>query len=496
MDNKIIHIIGGGTVSYVRNHLALCAPAYGSTARLIAEILGNSNSKMDIKLHLTKMAGGNDLETNEDISKLVEDIVADTRSKIVFFSAAMCDWEGRIVNWASLGTKSESGKYAERLHSRSDKVYDIELEAASKVVHAVRKSRKDMFLVAFKTTCGLTADEQYVAGLHLLKEASANLVLANDVKTRLNMVITPEEAKYHVTTSRQSAIAGLVDMALKRSHLTFTRSTVVAGTSIPWDSKEVPSALRAVVDYCINKNAYKPFRGSTVGHFATKLSDNEFLTSIRKTDFNDLSKVGLVRIKTDGPDSVMAFGAKPSVGGQSQRIVFHDHQDYDCIVHFHCPLKDEPRDNVPVASQREYECGSHQCGKNTSDHLRRFGNLSAVMLDQHGPNIVFNSSIDPQEVIDFIEANFELSRKTGGYVAVPPKFVLEKTKPLNEVTARDVPRGCTADDVAFDPEEQARAEGRLGRRSLIQWTTSKKPRSEITASDIPPGLTADDVAVD
>ena len=38
------------------------------------------------------------------------------------------------------------------------------------------------------------------------------------------------------------------------------------------------------------------------------------------------------------------------------------------------------------------------------------------MLDNHGPNIVFHHSIDPQEVIDFIESNFDLTGKTGGPV--------------------------------------------------------------------------------
>jgi hypothetical protein len=85
-----------------------------------------------------------------------------------------------------------------------------------------------------------------------------------------------------------------------------------------------------------------------------------------------------------------------------------------CIVHFHCPIKEGSE--VPTASQREYECGSHECGQNTSTHLKQFGNLSAVYLDQHGPNIVFNHNIDPREVIDFINANFDLSQKTGGPV--------------------------------------------------------------------------------
>jgi hypothetical protein len=36
MANKIIHIIGGGTVSHIGSHLALCAPAYGNTAHHLA----------------------------------------------------------------------------------------------------------------------------------------------------------------------------------------------------------------------------------------------------------------------------------------------------------------------------------------------------------------------------------------------------------------------------------------------------------------------------
>jgi hypothetical protein len=213
-------------------------------------------------------------------------------------------------------------------------------------------------------------------------------------------------------------LTNLVDMTLLRSHLTFTRSTIVAGEPVKWDSDLIPDSLRTVVNYCISESAYKPFRGSTVGHFAAKLDDTTFLTSIRKSNFNDIEKNGLVKIKTDGPDSVIAYGARPSVGGQSQRIVFTDHPEYNCIVHFHCPIK--PESLVPIVSQREYECGSHQCGNNTSKGLTKFGNLSAVYLDNHGPNIVFNSTIDPKEVIDFIQQNFDLTSKTGGYVELGP----------------------------------------------------------------------------
>jgi hypothetical protein len=130
----------------------------------------------------------------------------------------------------------------------------------------------------------------------------------------------------------------------------------------------------------------------------------------------DIKNVGLVLVETDGPDRVIAYGSKPSVGGQSQRIVFSDHPDFDSIVHFHCPKKENSL--VPTISQKEYECGSHECGKNTSNGLKSFGRLKAVFLDNHGPNVVFNSS-DPgiaEEVKTFIENNFDLSQKTGGLV--------------------------------------------------------------------------------
>jgi hypothetical protein len=410
--NKKIVIFGGGTISHVRNHLALCAPAYGNTALDLKNLASELFPNLDVDLQLTKMAGGCNLETNEDIEKELERVIEDPLTKVVIMSCALCDFRGHID---VRGKNYEfTGKYGNRLSSKSS--YTMELTPADKLISKIRAKRKDIFLVGFKTTCGASEDEQYIAGLNLCKGSSCNLVLANDTKTRLNMVITPEEARYHVTTDRDEALRGLMEMVYYRSHLTFTQSTVVAGEPISWDSPLIPSSLRTIVDYCINQGAYKPFNGVTVGHFACKVDENTFLTSIRKTNFNDLSKVGMVKIVTDGPDTVLAYGAKPSVGGQSQRIIFKDHPNYDCVVHFHCPIK--PNSKVNAVSQREVECGSHECGKNTSNGLRQFGNLSAVFLDNHGPNIVFNRNIDPQEVTDFISENFELSEKTGGYVTL------------------------------------------------------------------------------
>lgn len=415
--NKTIHIFGGGTFSHVRNHLALAMPAFGSTAKRLKELCEARFDKMDIHLHLTKMADSNsNLVTNEDVDAKAKELKEDYNTKIIFFNVGLCDYEGSVIK--PTGHDDDitiSGKYEARLESGKGERL-LRIFPKEKIVKQIRNGRKDIFLIAFKTTCGATEQEQYLAGLKLLKENSCNLVLANDTKTRVNMIITPEEAKYHVTTDREEVLKQLVDIAFYRSHLSFTRATVVDGTPIDWNSDLVYPSLRTIVNHCISSGAYKPFNGATVGHFACKIGEREFLTSIRKSNFNDLPKTGLVKVVTDSQDTVTAYGAKPSVGGQSQRIIFSEHNDYDCIVHFHCPLK--ANSSVPVVSQREYECGSHQCGQNTSNGLKKFGNLSAVMLDNHGPNIVFHHSIDPQEVIDFINENFDLSDKTGGLVTL------------------------------------------------------------------------------
>lgn len=424
MKMKNIAIIGGGTVSHIRNHLSLSAVAYGNTARKLhalcfrqlANQLDPTNDKgYNVNLYLTKMAnsGAGNLETNEDVSNLVDTLVADPGTKIIFFNAAMCDYDGSVMDWNredKCMSSTTSGKYEPRLKTSYGK-QELELTPAPKVISKIRKERKDIFLVAFKTTCGATEDEQFVAGLNLLKKNSCNLVLANDTKTRMNMIITPEQARYSVTTDRDAVLRELVDMAMERSKGTFTRSTIVDGPSIDWNSEEVPNSLREVVNYCRSKGAYKTFNGSSVGHFAVKKSEDTFYTSKRKTDYNKLDEVGLVKVVSSGSESVVAYGARPSVGGQSQRIIFKEHPEMDCIAHFHCKPKDASK--LSVRSQRENECGSMACGKNTSDGLRlEEDGIKCVYLDKHGPNVVFKSSIDPQRVINFIDRNFDLSKST------------------------------------------------------------------------------------
>lgn len=408
------YIIGGGTFSHVRAHMAIAAPAFGETARQIFQLYvdrsyANYQNERTF-LELTKMADHtSSLVTNEDVDALVTNIIADKTAKLVFFNAAMCDFTGQIG-------LEQSGKYATRLKT-NEGLATMVLTPAPKLIKRIREHRKDIFVVAFKTTCGASQDEQYRVGLNLLKANSVNLVLANDLETRTNMIIVPEEARYCVTKDRQQALSTLVAMADARSRLHFTRSTVVEGDSVDWNGPEIPNALRKVVNHCVRQGAYKPFRGATAGHFAYKVDDHTFITSKRKTDFNQLDTVGMVRVFSKDKDSVIAVGAKPSVGGQSQRIIFSEHEGVDCIVHFHSPMR--PGAKISVRPQQWVECGSHECGQNTSDGLQWTSEegIKAVYLDEHGPNIVFNQSIDPDRVIAFIDRNFDLSAKTGGLVA-------------------------------------------------------------------------------
>ncbi len=230
MSMKTHYIIGGGTLFHVRPHFALCAPAYGKVAVQVQEELAKwflADEK--IQLHLTKMAYGFDnplpskLETNADVAKLVDEIVADPNTGIVFMCAALCDFEGQVVNKVfddGSMLETPSGKDQPRLKTGDGETF-MRLTPAPKIISRIRKERKDIFLVGFKTTTGATPTEQYEAGLNLLKKNSCNLVLANDVHTKLNMVVAPELARYYETTDREVAVQGLVQMAVKRSRLHF-----------------------------------------------------------------------------------------------------------------------------------------------------------------------------------------------------------------------------------------------------------------------------------
>ena len=426
-----IYIISGGTTMPIAPHFSICSEAYGTIGSQLDDRKDRGDFKdKDVYFIETKMARGRhglplhignrlkalgwdkdrEIKTNDDVSDLVDLLVKNRRTRCIVMAAALCDFKPEALLTKN-SLVEDFGSHMPRLHGQSN--IQVSMGSTEKIINKIRKTRKDIFLVSFKASSNLSDRELYIQALHNLKSSSSNLVFANDISTETNMIVTPEE--YFYKYKRKCAIAKLAKMIDSRTACTFTRSTVVDGKTVDWSSDKVPSSLRQVVNHCIDKKAYKPFRNATVGHFAFDGDDGFIYTSIRKSNFNEIDKVGLVRVEAVGNDKVIAYGAKPSVGGQSQRIIFKEHKDVNCIVHFHCPMKENSK--VPVASQWQNECGSHECGMNTSNNMKEMlPGIKAVMLEGHGPNIIFNRDIDPQTVIDFIEDNWSLSEKTGGFV--------------------------------------------------------------------------------
>lgn len=180
---KSIHIFGGGTIQHVRNHLALCAPAYGTTARKLAVELENLPLDMAVKLHLTKMADPeSSMETNQDVSRALYGLLSSADTRAIIFNVAMCDFSGQIDGVAS-------GKYAERLNTRDEGPVHMELAPTPKVLASIKIARPDVFVVGFKTTAGATEIGQQTAAERQIHETGVDLVLANDTVTRNNMLV-------------------------------------------------------------------------------------------------------------------------------------------------------------------------------------------------------------------------------------------------------------------------------------------------------------------
>ena len=204
LNSKKLYILGGGTNTHISNHLALSAPAYGKTARKLAsKFRDHSENKMDVQLILTKMASIGNFrniapDTPEDIEVIVDRLVADPDTKVIIFNVAMVDY--KPTSLFTLESNSydaynpheitdKFSKYAGRLNTSKLPEVCLELSVQDKIIQKIRKERKDILLVGFKTTCGATKEEQFNKGLKLCKEASANIVFVNGVdKDRINFI--------------------------------------------------------------------------------------------------------------------------------------------------------------------------------------------------------------------------------------------------------------------------------------------------------------------
>lgn len=419
---KKIVILGGGTFSPIRNHLSLCAPAFGTTAKNIQWFVKNAQHERgeekvcNPELILTAMAGGSpSLRTNEDVEKEIDKLIADDNVGTIILNVAFCDFDP---------VDELAGFHGPRLQtSLGDRM--LQIRPAKKIIDKIRRERPDIFLVGFKTTTGASTEEQFLTALKMMKRSKCNLVLANDTVTRHNMIITPEESKYEFGTNRRTALKELVTMTLMRNNLTYNRTVHIDGGNVMLSA--APDSFVKVMQHLIVNKAFIENNGNgfTPGHFCWRPIANHgddgniefddcFVSSQRKVNHNNVFTNGMTEVIPQEDDSFKAIGShKPSVGARSQWLLLKEYekQGYDCIVHFHCPLKSD-LGVIGWGAQRPYQCGSLECGTNTLNNLKEVEDgIMAVYLEKHGPNILFKSSIDPQRVIDFIDRNFQLGTK-------------------------------------------------------------------------------------
>jgi len=398
-------ILGGGTISKVKEHLALSAPAYGKTARYLHKKIRGSF------LFLTKMARdtsdssinpffllkNNPLDTVEDVDRLIDSLIADRDIKCIIMTCAICDFKGGIIN--------EYGRHNARLSSQFN--YKMQLTAYDKIISKIRKKRTDIFLVAFKTTVGANEYYQFRESLKMLKTSKCNLVLANDLETKNNLIVVPEENYYESSRDRYKVLDKLVEMIELRKKGTYNPTLFMQTENVPYDF--LPENFRTVLEWCIKNNAYQlNDNGFTTGHFCVRGEGNVFISSQRKVNHNDVAKNGMTKcevIDYAGTKHIVAQGThKPSVGARSQAMLLKAFPDFDCLIHFHGRLRTDAK--ISTRSQFPYQCGSFECGQNTLDGMTDYDGIKAVHLDKHGPNILFKSTDDPLVIIDFIEKNW------------------------------------------------------------------------------------------
>lgn len=180
---KTIVVFGGGTMMHVRNHMALCAPAYGTTARKIAMLLDAED--YCVKLRLTKMADpASNLETNDDVEKALREVLDDPNTVGIVFNVALCDFSGQIGD-------IPSGKYADRLQTRdvTEKGLALTLRPTKKLLMLIHQLRPDIVSVGFKTTANESMHIQVEKCNRMAAETKVSWMFANDTVTRNNMVL-------------------------------------------------------------------------------------------------------------------------------------------------------------------------------------------------------------------------------------------------------------------------------------------------------------------
>lgn len=176
MSGSKVVIIGGGTFNHISCHLSLAAPAFGATARSLANTYKALGA--EVELILTKMADHTSkIVTSGDLSKRLTELVEDRDIKVLVMNAAVCDFE--MDNPSDQSRLSSSQDYPAKL-----------LGLKAKLVRWFKDQRPDVIVVGFKTTHDAKWTTQVSKAALSLEQNGIDIVLANDVATRSNIVVT------------------------------------------------------------------------------------------------------------------------------------------------------------------------------------------------------------------------------------------------------------------------------------------------------------------
>ena len=200
MKRAKVVVIGGGTFNHISCHLSLAAPAFGNTARYFAGTYKSMG--IDVELILTKMADpiNSKIVTNGDLLNKMIELVEDKDIKVLVMNAAVCDFE--MENPSDESRLSSSKEYTGQLKGLK-----------SKFVGWFKSQRPDVTVVAFKTTHGAAWTTQLSKAALSLENNGADIVIANDVGKRNNLIITKDG--FMEQESRSYILAKAVALSLE-----------------------------------------------------------------------------------------------------------------------------------------------------------------------------------------------------------------------------------------------------------------------------------------
>mgnify|MGYP003641226578 CR=1 FL=1 len=241
-----IYIFGGGTFSSIRNHLALAAPAFGTTARRLKQYL------LQAELVLTRMASeSSSLIYNDDVKAKLQECLDDKNTSIIVMNCALCDFEGQVGD-------VPSGSHATRLESR-DAPFNMTLTMADKIINMIKEQRPDIMVVGFKTTTNSDFDTMFKKSVRM----GVDVVLANDTVTRKNILVCTEDNRhwYAVSDERDVLLKEIATMCEDKQGLVI---------------KETNSEVWVDVQYSSYSGYMKQQKAFTLACMRAKLPESEF----------------------------------------------------------------------------------------------------------------------------------------------------------------------------------------------------------------------------